>query len=366
MTTPFDGLGVHLGNLSRLSNAQSRSISAENPTGTAGQGGRADTGTGAVAARELGQGWKVSPSIDLPANTVVTLAEIDGPGAIQHIWLTVHPSVWRRLVLRFYWDGESTPSVETPLGDFFCHGWGVRCNISSLPIAVNPAGGFNSYWEMPFRRQARITVENLGSDEIKGFYYQIDYALTEVAEDRAYFHAQWRRSNPLPSMQVHTLLDGIAGQGHYVGTYLAWGVHNNGWWGEGEIKFYLDDDEDWPTVCGTGTEDYFGGAWNFEHPSGQYGVYSTPFLGLPQVILPDGLYQSQPRFGMYRWHVPDPIRFRRKLRVTIQALGWCSSLEGKRRYLPLQDDIASTAFWYQTEPHAPYPSMGDLNALEVI
>ena len=247
-----------------------------------------------------------------PANETVTLAEIEGPGAIQHIWLTVHPSAWRRLVFRCFWDGEETPSIETPLGDFFCSGWGVRCNVSSLPIAVNPAGGFNSYWEMPFRRQARITIENLSPDEIRSFYYQIDYTLTDVPDDRAYLHAQWRRSNPLPYQTVHTLLDGVVGRGHYVGTYLAWGVNNSGWWGEGEIKFYLDGDGDWPTICGTGTEDYFGGAWNFEHPVGEYGVYSTPFLGLPQVIKPDGLYRSQQRFGMYRWHVMDPIRFARR------------------------------------------------------
>ncbi len=143
-------------------------------------------------------------------------------------------------------------------------------------------------------------------------------------------------------------------------------VHHHGWWGEGEIKFYMDGDGDWPTICGTGTEDYFGGAWNFEHPAGQYGVYSTPWLGLPQVIMPDGLYASQQRFGMYRWHVPDPIRFRDDLRVTIQALGWRSAIEGGHRYLPLQDDIASTAFWYQHEPYSPFPQMGDANWLEVV
>jgi len=357
---------MHLGSLSRLSDAETRSISAENFTGEKGGGGRAIEGTGAVAARELGQGWKVSPSIDIGPNQTVTLAEIAGPGAIQHIWLTVHPSWWRRLVLRMYWDDEATPSVEVPLGDFFASGWGERCNISSLPVAVNPAGGFNSYWEMPFRQKARITVENLVPEACRGFYYQITYALTEVPADCAYLHAQWRRSNPLPYQEVHTLLDGVRGQGHYVGTYLAWGVNNTGWWGEGEIKFYLDGDGEWPTICGTGTEDYFGGAWNFEHPQGQYGTYSTPYLGLPQVILPDGLYRSQQRFGMYRWHVPDPIRFREDLRVTIQALGWRSAIDGQRRYLPLQDDIASTAFWYQAEPHAPFPALGDANALEVV
>lgn len=362
----FNGLGNHLGNLWRLSDAETRSMSPENFAGEKGKGGMAEGGTGAVAARELGQGWKVSPSIHIAPGETAVLADIDGPGAIQHIWLTVHPTWWRRLVIRMYWDDEETPSVETPLGDFFANGWCERCNISSIPVAVNPAGGFNSYWEMPFRKKARVTVENITSDQCFGFYYQVTYALTEVPEDAAYFHAQWRRSNPLPYKEVHTLLDGVTGKGHYVGTYIAWGVNSRGWWGEGEIKFYMDGDTDFPTIAGTGTEDYFGGAWNFEHPQGQYGTYSTPYLGLPQVIIPDGLYQSQQRFGMYRWHVQDPIRFHNDLRVTIQALGWRSKLQDQMRYLPLQDDIASTSFWYQAEPHAAFPELGDANDLEVI
>ena len=362
----FNGLGMGLGNLSRLSDAVTRSISAENFSGEKGGAAKATEGTGSVAARELGQGWKVSPSINIPGRTTVTLADIQGPGAIQHIWNTVAPDWWRRLVLRIYWDGEEEPSVETPLGDFFCSGWCRRCNISSLPIAVNPAGGFNSYWEMPFRKSARITLENLSDDQVNGYYYQVDYTLTEISEDAAYFHAQWRRDNPLKYMDVHTILDGIKGKGHYVGTYLAWGVNNNGWWGEGEIKFFMDGDREHPTICGTGTEDYFGGAWNFEHPAGQYGVFSTPFLGMPQVIQPDGLYSSQQRFGMYRWHIMDPIRFHEDLKVNIQALGWRSAVGGRGRYLPLQDDIASVGYWYQSEPHADFPALPDRNGLEVI
>jgi hypothetical protein len=362
MMTNFNGLNMGLGNLSRLSNAVTRSISAENFTGEKGRAGMATEGTGANAARELGQGWKVSPSIHIQPKETVTLAHIEGMGAIQHIWLTVFPTWWRKLVFRIYWDDEPTPSVETPLGDFFCNGWCERCNVNSLPIAVNPAGGFNSYWEMPFRKSARITVENLTDEEVKGFYYQIDYTLTTVPDEAAYFHAQWRRSNPLPYQTVHTLLEGVQGQGQYVGTYLAWGVNNSGWWGEGEIKFYMDGDVDFPTIAGTGTEDYFGGAWNFEHPKGEYGSFSTPFLGLPQVLKGDGLYRSQQRFGLYRWHIMDPIRFQQDLRVTIQALGWRSG----GRYLPMQDDIASTAFWYQSEPHALFPTLPDANGLEVI
>ena len=357
----FNGLGMNLGNLSRLSNAQTRSISPENFTGAKGQGGMAIDGTGATHARDLGPGWKISPSIILQAQSTITLAEIQSSGAIQHIWLTTFPKNWRRLILRVYWDEEENPSIECPLGDFFVNGWCERCNVNSLPIAVNPAGGMNSYWEMPFRQSAYLTLTNLSNEDIT-CYYQIDYTLTDVPDDIAYFHAEWRRSNPLPCQQMHALLDGVKGKGHYVGTYLAWQVNHNGWWGEGEVKFYLDGDTAFPTICGTGTEDYFGGAWNFEHPKGQYGTYSTAFLGLPQVIVPDGLYRSQQCFGMYRWHIMDPIRFEEDLRVTIQALGW----RNDGRYLPRQDDIASTAFWYQREPHTPHPPLPNLDELEVI
>lgn len=366
MSDHFNGLGMGLGSLPIISNARTRSISAENLTGEKGKGGMATEGTGAIYARELGVGWKISPSINISGNETVTLADINGPGAIQHLWMTVHPSSWRKLLLRFYWDGEEMPSVEVPIGDFFCNGWCVPCDVNSIPVAVNPRGGFNSYWEMPFKEKARITLENLSPDEIAGFYYQIDYTLTDVPEDRAYFHAQWRRCNPLIYKEVHTLVDGVQGQGHYVGTYIAWGSNNAGWWGEGEIKFYLDGDKKWPTICGTGTEDYFGGAWCFMEGENSYGIYSTAYLGLPQVIKPDGFFRSQQRFGMYRWHVMDPIRFKNDLRVTIQALGWRSSLVGKRRYLPLQDDIASTVFWYQMEPHSTFPVLSDINNLEVI
>ncbi len=357
----FNGLGMGLGNLARLSHAKTRSISAENFTGAKGKGGAATEGTGAHYARELGTGWKISPSVAIARQSTFTLADIQGPGAIQHIWLTTFPTNWRQLILRMYWDGEAEPSIECPLGDFFASGWCERCTINSLPIAVNPAGGMNSYWEMPFRQRAYLTLENRGVEDAI-VYYQIDYTLTDVPEDMAYFHAQWRRNNPLPYKEVHTLLDNVKGMGHYIGTYIAWQCNNTGWWGEGEVKFYMDGDSDFPTICSTGTEDYFGGAWDFEQPQGAYGVFSAPFSGLPQVIKPDGLYRSQQRFGMYRWHIMDPIRFEEDLRVTIQALGWRRG----GRYLPLQDDIASVAFWYQREPHTPHPPLPDADGLEVI
>jgi hypothetical protein len=357
----FNGLG----GLSRVSNAKTRSISAENFTGEKGKGGMATEGRGAERAEGLGQGWKVSPSISIPANSSITIAEIEGPGAIQHIWTTTRSSHWRKLILRAYWDGEEDPSIETPYGDFFCNGWCEQSNVNSLPISVNPNGGFNSFWEMPFRKSAKLSIENIGDDDLI-LYFQITYTLTEISEDAAYFHAQWRRNNPLPYKEVHTIVDGIKGQGHYVGTYIAWGVNNCGWWGEGEVKFYMDGDKEFPTICGTGTEDYFGGAWNFEYPKGEYGTFSTAFLGLSQVVKPDGLYRSQQRFGMYRWHVMDPIRFENELKVTIQALGWRNKTSLGLRYLPLQDDIASVAFWYQVEPHSPHPTLPGKDELEVI
>lgn len=363
----FSGLNLHLGNLSRLSHAQTRSISAENFTGEKGKGGMATTGAGENAARDLGQTWKVSPCITLEPQSIISLANIKGSGAIQHIWITVNPRELRRLIFRCYWDDEKTPSVEVPLGDFFCTGWCKPGLVNSLAVCVNPTSALNCYWEMPFRKSAKITIESLSDVASEGFFYQIDYTLTEVPEEAAYFHAQWRRNNPLPYKEVHTILDGVSGQGHYVGTYMAWGINNNGWWGEGEIKFYMDDDRDFPTICGTGTEDYFCGAWGFVYPEGNYCEFSTPYSGMPQVIKPDGFTQSNHRFSLYRWHIMDPVRFEKDLRVTMQALGWRTQM-GKQpsRYLPLQDDISSVAFWYQAEPHGKFPKLPDRDFLEVI
>lgn len=371
--TNFNGLGMHLGNLSRLSRAQSRSISAENPTGEKGGGAKLapPDGVSADCARDLGRGWKVNPFVRIPAGETFTLADITGPGAIQQIWMTCG-TPWRNLIIRFYWDDEPTPSVECPVGDFFCCGWGQYAQVSALPVNVNPGSAFNCFWEMPFRNRCRITIENrnTAAEAPQGttVFYQVNYTLTDVPDDRAYFHAQFRRNNPLPCKQVHTLLDSVAGWGQYVGTYMAWGVNNNGWWGEGEIKFYLDGDDEFPTICGTGTEDYFGGSYNFEwprrnNPGGpRYCEFTTPYVGLPQVLHPDGCYQASTRFGLYRFHVVDPIRFTQNLRVTIQALGWRSG----GRYLPLQDDIASVAFWYQAEPHGRFPTLPDRDYLEIV
>jgi len=360
----FNGLGLGLGNLSLLSSSSTRSISAENPDGGKGRGGMATQGTGATCARDLGRGWKVSPSVVVKPGETYVLAEIDGPGAIQSMWLSGDVAckgpAARFYILRIYWDGQENPSVECPAADFFASGWGQFAQISSLPVAVNPNRGYNCFWEMPFRKRCKITLENRHRDPMTHFY-QINYALTDVPDGAAYFHAQFRRVNPLPYKEAYVVLDGVEGMGHYVGTALCWGVNNNGWWGEGEIKFFIDGDSEFPTICGTGTEDYFGGAYNWD-VDGRYISYSTPFLGMNQVSRPDGTYKSQQRFSMYRWHVMDPVRFQRGLKVSIQALGWRDG----GRYLPLQDDISSVAYWYQALPSAPFPSLPDKDYLEII
>ena len=361
----FNGIGSGMGNLFRLSDAKTRSISPENFTGEKGKGGMADSkneernvANARHAARDLGQGWKVNPFIIINPEETFTLAEIDESGCIQHIWMTPTGN-WRYSILRIYWDDEKEPSVECPVGDFFGMGWGEYAHLNSLAVCVNPGSAFNCYWQMPFRKKCKITMENLADTPMR-LYYQIDYCLTEVPEDAGYFHAQFRRTNPVPYKDVYTIVDGIKGKGHYVGTYMAWQVNNNRWWGEGEIKFFMDGDKQFPTICGTGTEDYFCGSYNFDR-GGKYIEFSTPYAGLHQVITPDGTYRANQRFGMYRWHITDPIRFEKDLKVTIQDLGW----RADRRYLAQRSDISSVAFWYQQEPHKIFPKLLSKDELEV-
>ncbi|MHB0859521.1 MAG: glycoside hydrolase family 172 protein [Anaerolineae bacterium] len=345
MSLPL-GLNLGLGGIPLISGAVTRSISAENPTGERAGGARA-VPDAANDASLLGEGWKVRPCITLEPASTTTLADIEGPGIIQHIWITVSPDAYRSCILRMYWDDEETPSVEAPLGDWFANVNGLRYNVNSMPVAVNPSGGFNSYWPMPFRRRARITIQSDYWKPIDGFFYQITYALTDVPEEAGTFHAQWRRGMTTREYPEHVILEGVQGQGHYVGTVIGWAQFSNGWWGEGEVKFYMDGDGRYPTICGTGTEDYFGGAWGFGD------TFSTPFLGYPLWRKEPG---EVPQHGLYRWHILDPIRFQSDLKVTVQALGWWLNTQ----FQPLTDDIASVAYWYQREPHAPFPQMPDL------
>ena len=343
-----------LGALPYLTQARSRSVCAENPTGGKGTGAMAEPDTSdpsppasARAADHLGQGWKVRPFLRVNVGQTATLMDVDGPGVIQHIWMVEGLS--RAHVLRFYWDGEPTPSIEVPVPDFFAVGHGKFAPVNSLAVVVNPANALNCYWPMPFRKHVRITLTNESPDkDLTLLAYQIDYAETEIPENAGYFHAQFRRART-DRQNPYVILDGVEGRGRYVGTFLAWTQLEKGWFGEGEIKFYIDDDQQFPTICGTGTEDYFCGSFGFPRP------FSGPYTG---TTLPADENAEPPSFwSLYRWHIMDPIGFERNLRITIQALGW---ERDHKKYKKLSDDVASVAYWYQTDPHTPFPPLPQL------
>jgi hypothetical protein len=345
-------LNAGVGNLPLLGDQRTRSISAENLTGAKGQGGMAipnprepKPAASARAADDLGQGWKVKPFLRVNAGETVTLMDTDGPGVIQHIWMVEGLS--RAHVLRVYWDGEPTPSVEVPVPDFFAVGHEKFARVNSQVVVVNPANALICYWPMPFKRHARITFSNEAGKDLELLAFQITYALAPVPEHAGYFHAQWRRAETA-KQNPYVILDGVRGKGRYAGTFLAWTQRGKGWFGEGEIKFFMDGDGQFPTICGTGTEDYFCGSYGFREP------YSTAYAG---TTLPSNENHDPPNYwSLYRWHVMDPICFDRDLKVTIQALGWGE--DGK--YKLLSDNIASVAYWYQTEPHATFPALPPL------
>lgn len=350
-------LGGGLASLPQLRpNVESRMVSPENPTGEKGKGAMAVPNPAdpdlafSNAALDLGQGWKVRPFVKVPGHQTVTMMDVEGPGIIQHIWMATLPTFQgngRAGVLRFYWDAETTPSVESPLTDFFAIGHEMFARVNSLAVVVNPKSAMNCYWPMPFRKHARVTFTNDSDEELKLLTWQIDYHKTEVAQDAGYFHAQWRRAVTGKAHPEYTILDGVRGEGQYVGTFLAWIQHSDGWFGEGEVKFYLDGDKQFPTIAGTGTEDYFGASYGFPE------MYSTPYVGC---TLDYKGPAGPPKWSMYRWHIQDPVVFHKDLRMTIQALGWLPN----NRYQALSDDISSVAYWYQREPHAPFPKFPPL------
>ena len=343
----------------------SRSISAENFTGEKGKGGMATDGCTADAARNLGHGWKLSPCIRIKPGETATIAEISGSGMIRHIWMTGYNINWRLGILRFYWEDSKVPSVECPIGDFFGSAEVDKLNpYGSLMTCVNPKNGLNCYWEMPFRKKCCITFENKSEKEMT-LFYQVDYLLGEVPENAGYFHAQFRRENPVQKKQVYTIVDDIRGKGQFVGLYMYWTVHSNDWWGEGEIKFYMDGDKEYPTICGTGTEDYFCGGDGFlSQDNKTYVEYATPYAGFLKTN-PDGCLFPQQRFSMYRWHVTDPIYFEKDLKITIQDLGWAST-DRSAGYAALQDDISSVCFWYQMTPAERMHTLPDADDLVII
>jgi hypothetical protein len=284
-----------------------------------------------------------------PGETL-TLAQLDGPGRIVHIWNTIadaDPYYARLLILRIYWDGETNPSVECPIGDFFGMGNGVDQPFTSLPVRVTSNGrGRNCYWPMPFKKSARITVTNDGQQRCRAFYYYIDWQkLPHLPRDTAYFHAMYRQEFPCVMGHNYLIAD-IQGRGQYVGTVLSVYLSSPGWFGEGDDFFFIDGEKE-PSLRGTGTEDYFCDGWGFRQQDG-------PFYGAP---LWEG-NNTGDRASVYRWHIPDPVAFKKSLRVEIEHKGSQVFPDGKRSGFIERDDLfSSVAFWYQTEPHKPWPAL---------
>jgi len=282
----------------------------------------------------------------------LVLADIKGTGTIRHIWMTFpapEPS-WlgangcanhSELVMRMYWDGSDKPAVESPVGDFFAAGFGKRAEVNSMPVMVEGGDAYNCFWIMPFHKSARIEIENQSEKPSGSFYYQVDYALEDaLPANTPYFCAQYRQEFPVASDQDYLILD-AEGQGHYVGTVLSGRARSPMWFGEGDEKFYVDGDRK-PTIQGTGTEDYALNAWGM-------GTGCYPYFG---VTILDGEWEMVGwKTTIYRWHILDPIPFRKSLRVEIEDTGWISEDELAEGVHPghveRNDDFATVAFWYQ-------------------
>jgi hypothetical protein len=295
----------------------------------------------------------------------LTLLDETGPAIISHIWITIasdDPHHLKALVLRMYWDGEATPSVETPIGDFFGLGLGDYYLYQSVPLAVGADKALNSFFPMPFQKHARMTVTNEGTRKVDAFYFNIDYRAYSkpLPGDQLYFHAQYRQAAPahgwtnqwrsndevLVNDKKNLNGDGnyiwmeAAGRGHFVGVTMSVLQNQDGWWGEGDDMFFVDV-EATPSINGTGSEDYFLGAWDFGDHAFFYGLFGAPVKG-PEV--------AGSRSSVYRFHLDSPIPFTKSLRATIE--------HGHANHR--SDNFFSVAYWYQTEPHAAFPSLPPL------
>jgi len=357
-----DADNVRIGGLPLYSaQIQSRQISAENKTGAKGQGGKTSNDC-----------RKYSPCIrNFKAGDSYTFAEMEGPGVIRHIWITFNfrtPMALRNLILRFYWDDQKVPSVEAPLSDFFGMPHGAANQpLESEFLIIADGTGYNCYFPMPFRKKAKLVVCNESNEDIRAFFYEFDYTLgDDITEDTPYFHAQFRRVLKTTLRNDYVILDDVKGKGRFLGANI--GIINRFsdfsqtiWWGEGEVKMYIDGDDKYPTICGTGTEDYAGSAYKLEQGCSRY--FGAPFMR-DQFI------------SFYRFHVLDPIYFSEDIKVTIQQLGasmnkidpngplrdfFANGLIAKdsRGYLEWVQDVCSTAYWYQTLPTMPFQSFPD-------
>lgn len=323
--------------LYRIKNRQSFGFSAENPTGQK---------NGGTKGKDC---EKLRPCIQIAPGETVTLCDTDGPGMITHIWFTGY--VGHSFVMRIYWENEEFPSVEAPISAFFGCAYdknfkdrdGNYIVLNSAKILTAPGRGFNSYWEMPFAKHCRITMENRGKKE-ETLYYMISGWYGEIPQDAGYFHAAYRQEHPVTKGRAYTIIDGIEGRGCFAGLTLATGMNgNNTCWVEGEAKMYIDDDQ-YPSMNYTGTEDYFCGSYGFGNDIilNRYQTFSGMYTGL-FAIMGDNreFYNGQQRFLLYRFHEKDPVYFSKNFKMTIDNLGWTG---------PRYDDYTSVAYWYLEKP----------------
>ena len=324
---------------------KSRSISFENPTGESGKGGQ--------TASKLGVGRKGFPAKGIAPGETVVLCDIAGAGTIRHIWMTGgfkdETSALRSMVIRAYWENQEHPSVECPLGDFM---GSAHAKVNSYQSAIHSTGinsAFNIWLPMPFNSNAKMTLTNEGEENITVFY-QIDYTIGDKHPDKlGRLHVCFIRENPTTLTKDFEILPKRVGEGRFIGAVLGIRTLEGNWWGEGEVKIFMDGDTDFPTICGTGSEDYV---------SLSYGMQQTPFLNHGCSWNKDGF------ISMYRWHLPDPIYWKEECRITIQQIGWSQKHReetGSALY-ERQDDWSSATFWYELIPSAQLPDFPNLES----
>ena len=314
----------------------SRSISFENPTGDPGKGG--------MAASRLGVGRKGRPAVTVKTGETVQLCDIEGPGIIRRIWATTDnkPVNLRSLVIRAWYDGQAHPSIECPLGDFMGFAHGKPMPYCSAVHSVGSIAGMNIWLPMPFAKEVKMTLTNEGEKDAV-LFYQIEYTIGDkLPKDVGRLHVLFRRENPTTLKQDFELLPQRNNKGRFIGSVMGVrNLHPKQWWGEGEFKVYMDGDKEFPTICGTGSEDYIGLSW---------GIQQTPFMY-------NGCSLDQNNFvSMYRWHLPDPVAWQKQGRVTIQQIAYTDGLS------ETQDDWSAATFWYEPLPSAPLPKMPDVKA----
>ena len=309
--------------------------------------------TGARGGGTQGEGcYKKHPNVIIEPGETVTLLDTDGPGELRSFWFGGH--VTNSFILRIYYDNQPYPSVEVPEAAFFGYAYehsltdldGNYPVLNSAMVLVAPYKGCNCYWPMPFKKHCRVTMENRSRNRMDT-YYCISGCYRELPEDTLCFHASFRQERPITKNVPYTVIDGIEGKGLFAGCSLSAGINgSDACWVEGEPKIFLDGDR-WPSINYTGLEDYFGGSltWGNEAPLHRYQTFNGAYVGLWARLGDNRQYNSgQPRFMLYRWHLPDPIYFEHDFRMTIDNLGG----RGLRR-----DDFMTCAYWYQTLPNAP-------------